>query len=453
MTIKRQYNLPNCRLVLEGVDDDSAEGKRPDRRPLLSILLHAECHVMGHEQVLSGGKEFLESLVKAVSAYAQEFLSGIRHPLDLEHRDAKVRLLKGDRPDLHHLLWQQDNADSEAKPLHFDLNTIQLFDLVEAVDQLFADSRTLPDLSLHLTPVSRRHRKADIPLAKRSLPMLTGVGSLAIAAALLFMVPIPEVKEPEVSQEENTSENVSSEDEQTSESSAPPIAPEDLQALLAEAPEISDPTEMAFLQRYLRREIENAWDDRDTIERDLTYNLIATLDGSIIDYEPVGEISETETKSTPLPNLRFLPAEGDIAQREAIAKFQFVFTRNRTTTISPLAGRRGGGTLGERITDSTTLERLQEEIREKLQESQTAEAAAEVELPFRIGVTETGEIADYEYLDGNAYLLQKDTPLPELLNLEAAGIGEESGTVVPQKPLAQFRVVFLPGGAIEIGPW
>ncbi|MBP0019570.1 MAG: DUF4335 domain-containing protein [Cyanobacteria bacterium SBLK] len=452
MTIKRQYNLPNCRLVLEGVDDDSTGGKRPDRRPLLSILIHAECHVMGHEQILSGGKEFLESLVKAVSAYAQEFLSGIRHPLDLE-RDAKVRLLKGDKPDLHHLLWQQDNADSETKPLHFDLNTIQLFDLVEAVDQLFADSRTLPDLALHLTPVSRRHRKADVPLAKRATPIATGVGSLAIAAALLFMVPIPEVKEPEILSEENTSENVSSEDEQTPESSTPPISPEDLQVLLAEAPEITDPTEISFLQRHLRREIENAWDDRETVERDLTYNLVATLDGAIIDYEPVGDISEAETESTPLPGLRFLPTENDIAQREAIAKFEFVFTRNGTTTISPSAGRRGGGTLGERISDRATLERLQGEIREKLQESWTEETTVNVELPFRIGVTETGEIADYEYLDGNAYLLQKDTPLPELLDLEAAGIGEESGTVVPQKPLAQFRVVFLPGGAIQIGSW
>ncbi|MEM9538616.1 MAG: DUF4335 domain-containing protein [Cyanobacteria bacterium P01_E01_bin.42] len=453
MTIKRQYNLPNCRLVLEGVDDDSAEGKRPDRRPLLSILLQAECHITGQEQILSGGKEFLESLVKAVSAYAQEFLSGIRHPLELESRDAKVRLLKGDRPDLHHLLWRQDNADSESKPLNFDLNTVQLFDLVEAVDQLFADGRTLPDLSLHLTPVSRRHRKADVPLARKATPMVTGVGSLAIAAALLFMVPIPEVKDPEVPREENTSENATSEEEQTPEVTAPPISPEDLQALLAEAPEITDPTEMNFLQRHLRREIENAWDDRETVERDLTYNLVATLDGSIIDYEPVGEISDTETDATPLPELRFLPAEDDIAQREAIARFELVFTRNGTTTISPLAGRRGGGTLGERITDGATLERLQEEVREKLQESWTEETAADVELPFRIGVTETGAIADYEYLDGNAYILQKETPLPELLDLEAAGIGEESGTVVPQEPLAQFRVVFLPGGAIQIGAW
>ncbi|MGK7928061.1 MAG: DUF4335 domain-containing protein [Spirulina sp.] len=452
MTIKRQYNLPNCRLVLEGVDDENAEGNRPDRRPLLSILIHAECHFTGSEQTLSGGKDFLESLVKAVSAYAQEFLSGIRHPVELEHPQESVRLLKGDDPNVHHLLWQHaaEDAESESKPLHFDLNTIQLFDLVEAVDQLFADSRTLPDLSLHLTPVSRRHRQADVPLAKRATPMVTGVGSLAIAALLLFMLPIPEVKEPEVLQEETTSESVSEESQNESSASSPPISPEDLRAFLAEAPEIEDPTEMSYLQRYLRREIENAWDDREAIERDLTYNLIAGSDGSILDYEAVGEISEAETELTPLPSLRFLSTEDDIAQREAIAKFEFVFTRNGTTTISPLAGRRGTATLGERITDPETLERLQAEIREKLQAAWTPEKAADFDLPFRIGVTETGEIADYESWDINAYLLQKETPLPQLLDLEAAGIGKESGTVVPQKPLAQFWVVFLQSGEIEI---
>ncbi|MEA5470214.1 DUF4335 domain-containing protein, partial [Spirulina sp. 06S082] len=379
------------------------------------------------------------------------FLSGIRHPVDLEYPNESVRLLKGNNPDIHHLLWQHKSEGEDAeesKPLHFDLNTIQLFDLVEAVDQLFADNRTLPDLSLHLIPVSRRHRKADIPLTKRATPMMTGIGSLAIAASLLFMLPIPKVKDPEVIQGETSSENVS--EESQNEPSAPPISPEDLQTLLADAPEIDDPTEISFLQRHIRREIENAWDNREAIEQDLTYRLVATLDGSIIDYEPLGETTEAQTELTPLANLRFLPTEDDIAQKEAIAEFELSFTRNGTTTISPLAGRRGTGTLGERIEDSETLEDLREAMREKLQAAWTPETPVVADLPFRIGVTETGEIADYEYLDGNAYLLQRETPLPKLLNPKAAGIGEENGTVVPQKPLAQFRVVFLKNGEIEL---
>ncbi|MEA5471983.1 DUF4335 domain-containing protein, partial [Spirulina sp. 06S082] len=65
MTIKRQYNLPNCRLVLEGLDNENLEGNQRDRRPLLSVLVHAECRFTGIEPPLAGGKDFLYSLVKA----------------------------------------------------------------------------------------------------------------------------------------------------------------------------------------------------------------------------------------------------------------------------------------------------------------------------------------------------------------------------------------------------
>jgi hypothetical protein len=36
-------------------------------------------------KVLQGGRVFLENLVQAVSQYAQEFLSGVRHPQDPVH--------------------------------------------------------------------------------------------------------------------------------------------------------------------------------------------------------------------------------------------------------------------------------------------------------------------------------------------------------------------------------
>ena len=72
MTIRRQYSLPNCTLVLEGLSDGSAASQL-DLRPVLSILMSAECYVTGLGEPLSGGREFFESLVRAVSSYAQEF--------------------------------------------------------------------------------------------------------------------------------------------------------------------------------------------------------------------------------------------------------------------------------------------------------------------------------------------------------------------------------------------
>ncbi|NEQ26135.1 MAG: DUF4335 domain-containing protein, partial [Microcoleus sp. SIO2G3] len=46
MTIQRQYSLPNCKLVLEGLSDPAAP--IDPIRPLLSILVNAECHFSGY---------------------------------------------------------------------------------------------------------------------------------------------------------------------------------------------------------------------------------------------------------------------------------------------------------------------------------------------------------------------------------------------------------------------
>ncbi len=80
--------------------------------------------------------------------------------------------------------------------VQLDLTTVQLFDLVEAVDQFFADSQTLPDLSLRLAPVSKRYSTSNQPLVKQAVPAAVGVSSLAIAAIAFFLVPLPQPQEP-----------------------------------------------------------------------------------------------------------------------------------------------------------------------------------------------------------------------------------------------------------------
>ena len=72
MTIQRQYILPNCSLVLEGLSADASN--------VLSILANAEFKVVGIEQPLAGGSEFFKAIVTAVSAYSQRLLSGLEHP-------------------------------------------------------------------------------------------------------------------------------------------------------------------------------------------------------------------------------------------------------------------------------------------------------------------------------------------------------------------------------------
>jgi Domain of unknown function (DUF4335) len=205
MTIRRQYSLPNCMLVLEGLSDDMAPVDATDARPILSIVVNVECMFVGINQKLQGGRVFLENLARAASAYAQECLSSVRHPQDIKEGD-RIQLQKIQGTNLHLLTWQPEETNQQ--PVELELTTVQLFDLVEAVDQFVADSRTLPDFSLQLQPVSRRYRQPDEPIAQRAVPATLGVLGLAVTGFIAFLLPIPEVRKPEPVPQENPTQSV-----------------------------------------------------------------------------------------------------------------------------------------------------------------------------------------------------------------------------------------------------
>jgi hypothetical protein len=196
MNVKRQYSLPNCTLTLEGLSDMGAPNSS-DSRPVLSILTYARCQFVGSRQSLHGGRAFLENLVAAVSAYAQECLSGVHHPVAMAHPEDQIQLESADK-EVHRLIWHPSpEAQEPETPVIFPLSTVQLFDLVEAIDQFMGDSKTLPDLNLNLKPVSRRYRQGDEPLGKKAFPLALGLASLALSAAVLCLLPLPEVRKPE----------------------------------------------------------------------------------------------------------------------------------------------------------------------------------------------------------------------------------------------------------------
>lgn len=532
-TIKRQYSLPKCSLQLEGMaTDDSASSSRP----LLSMLLQAECHFTDGNQRLTGGRDFLESLVKAVSLYAQEVLSGLGNPAEAEVT-AGVQLWPSEQPGCHHLRW----SPPEGPPIELELTTLQLADLVDAVDQFFADSRTLPDLTLQLAPVSRRYRPAEVPVGTQAQPLVMGLGSLAIAALALFFVPIPEVQEPEVRPEAETEDvsaasgsdepdtdepeaSGSSPDEEDEDSDVPAdadpddeasddedsevvadkddedgegvtdtdaddeisevsddevsddeadepndAAPErprrttvdrdrgetitaaELEALLEDGETIADPTDVKYIERYLYREINQSWDDREDLREDLAYRVTATVDGAIVAYEPIETTPAEGEDLTPLPDLTFLPTQAAIAAREATVDFKVVFTRGQALQVNPWHGYAGRPELGERIDARDAIADLQEELADALDDGWDEDKDTRGnDLVFRVAVTEDGAIADYYPQNNAAFSLVAETPLPELLDPAA---GRETGSVIPSEPLGQFQVVFKPDGVVEVSPF
>jgi hypothetical protein len=200
MTIRRQYSLPNCTLVLEGLSETTAEDNEPTSgQQSISILVNAECHFAGSNQLLSGGRVFFENLIKTVSAYAQELLSGIAHPQEFHNDSMLVRIETLAAENLHRLTLELEK-EGDKNTTVVELNTVELFDLVEAIDQFCADRTVLPDLNLTLTPVSRRYRQPEEPLADRVIPAALGITGLALAAAVFLVIPPPQMREPELNE-------------------------------------------------------------------------------------------------------------------------------------------------------------------------------------------------------------------------------------------------------------
>ena len=195
--IQRQYSLPNCTLLLDGMDDIT-QTNAMDLRPIMALLLNAECRIgNGYGDVggaLTGGREFFESLVTSVSRYAQEFLSGIHLPTD----PLQLVQMKRSGLDQHELTYQpsKDESNPNAKPEKLNLSTVQFFDLVEAIDQFVADTQTLPAFSLNLSPVAKKF-VPRAAMGKQAVPAIVGLSGLAIAALAMFTLPIPTVKQPE----------------------------------------------------------------------------------------------------------------------------------------------------------------------------------------------------------------------------------------------------------------
>jgi len=307
MTIRRQYSLPNCTLILDGLSDGTSTTGIPDSRPLMSSLFNAECHFVGCEQPLFGGRDFLTSLVTTVSDYAQEFLSGIPHPLQPQTAHNLVSLVKGDREHIHRLqatLESHGNQIGAAKvgspiapepdrshqagvlesnstnqPTQVDLSTIQLFDLLEAIDQFLADRRTLPDIMVPLQPVSKSIAQ---PISAQAVPIGLGLASLVVASLIGYALPAPQVLPPKSLTAPVVAPNTSPASG-TQPSSAPPSPSS---ALPRQSGKIIAATQIGFLERQLPRLNQN-WRERSPIKQPANFQLNVNRASQIVSDRPM----------------------------------------------------------------------------------------------------------------------------------------------------------------------
>jgi hypothetical protein len=208
-------------LILEGLEDVDTESVNIlDGQPPMSILIDAQCIFLKSNQKLSGGSIFLQNLSHAVSKYAQAFLSGLSQPDVSTTEYPQITLTRSDQQQLHRLTYEPQPGTDDIKT-EIDLSTVELFDLVDAIDRFYLDRSTLPNMTLELRSVSRRYRQPEQPLAERLTPLAIGFTSLAIAAGALFIIPPPKTAPPESTPLDRTTETESQERQNPTDESDP----------------------------------------------------------------------------------------------------------------------------------------------------------------------------------------------------------------------------------------
>jgi hypothetical protein len=506
MTIQRQYTLPNCNLILEGLSANANDPLSP-----MSVLMNVECQLPGATDApLTGGREFLDNLVVAVNRYAQQLFSGITRPTaGAGEVPPLVDLKPGDGP-YHHLIVRPQAAgdppqDTEAMaPLDVKLSTVQFYDLMEAVDQLLADSQTLPDLQPHFQPVSRNLVKPAEPAAKRAAPAAIGAAALAAAGISLFFVPPPEFEPSRSNQESDAPADTldaAPGDEQTSdpatspeaalEDSAPEAAAAEMERL-ADAPGIDDPALIETLQQNLSRQLEANWTADPAPAEAWTYRVALAENGDILGYKYQDAAALDNVTSTPLSRLAFEPVDDTQPVQEPVAQFEVSFTPEGEVDVvpwgataaaldsgittsenpepdlegqiddsdladqdsDPAAGDAAGTgrlvdttesgdlpPLASPITDAGDIRSLNSALYDSIL-AELEPLSANEPLEYQVRVSEEGDVIGYESLNAAGVLLADETPLPNLVT--------SANDTAAQ---ADYRVVFTEEGVLEVSPW
>ena len=339
MTVKRQYTLPYCQLILEGLTANIN-----DPQSALTVLMNVECHLPGTSQgSLSGGREFLDSLVTAVSGYGQQLLSGVSLPVKAIPSQVSWVDLKPGSGSYHHLIVRSQPLDSplvppeDLEPVDIPLSTVQFHDLMEAVDQLLVDSQTLPDLTAQFQALPRRLVRPSTPLTHQALPATLGAVALATAGLAFFFIPPPQIKPANSSQKNSPALATTSPGQAQSPTPGAfqPQSPGTSAGGLGTAPTITAPGQLTLLQKDLIHRLKSTWKPNPAPSQNLVYRLSVAEDGDILAYKYANALALQEVERTPLPQLSFDPVGNSSGVQEPVAQFRATFTPTAEVTIEP----------------------------------------------------------------------------------------------------------------------
>ena len=395
MTIRRQYQLPNCSLILDGLSINPT----PGNEEVMSLLVNAECRISGLSRPLNGGYGFFTALVRAVSQYGQEVLSGYAHPQVKEGEPLLVYINPGEGP-YHHLVVQPEIADlgdsGDGRAIDIKLSSVQLFDLTEAIDQFFSDTQTLPELEPALLPLERRFVRTEEPLSNRALPAVLGIGGLVAATMAIGLLSIPEIRDPALdTRREEQAADVATVNGTGREGAG------------ATPDENSDQT------------------PDETLEDSSEISAVETVQET---GEP--ETGEPETSDETPSEPESVAEVAPTPETEPAAEATAVAEPTTFDNTPPVAAQSSAEV-------SALNNRLRNTLIENRQQPRLGAA-----ISYRVRVANDGTILGYQPADSLSGASVDETPLPALV---------ESGLEDTQS--VDYRVVFTERGVVEVSPW
>lgn len=490
MTIRRQYQLPNCSLVLDGLSIDP----EPGNEETMSLLVNAECRISGLERSLNGGYNFFAALVRAVSQYGQEVLSGFAHPQVIEGEPLLVHINPGEGP-YHHLVIQPEIADlgdaGDGRAIDIKLSAVQLFDLTEAVDQFFDDNQTLPELEAGLSPLPRRFVRTDEPLSDRALPAILGVGSLVAATMAIGLLPLPEMRDPAIEGRGDTSiiqsADIDGAEPPSGDGSTPVVdgiaAANTSSALWEKAPRITDDRELALLQSGLQSQLDDAVDPDASFADPLAYQVAVNEAGEVVGFQFNNDAALRDVDQTPLPRLAGANAGVEGLEENAIAEYAVDFSaegvevspweqgatvatepkekapvedppkqpeaaeiQEESVTEKPAATNSSSDNFTEEppstLNTYAEVEVLNNQLKAIIVENREQPRVGKDAATYRVRINEDGMVTGYQAVGDDAAKAIDETPLPDLVK-----------SAPDETPSVDYRVVFTERGVVEVSPW
>lgn len=512
MQLERNYRLPNCTLALEGMGDpgkfDSLGGGLGSQAGApLAILVQASCEILDQTPVLRGGLTFLTHLSTAVSRYAQECLSGVQRRHSLSGGLVQLQGLENGRHRLLVFPEEGEGSGTGHTPIEMELTTVQLFDLVEAVDQFLADPQTLPDLGLLLNPIPKREVPSQESMAQRAVGPALGVSGLAIAAAALFTLPVPtDIRRP----------GTATQPTQTAASPGPAKLPTGLETPNST---ITDPDQLETIQAKLQERLTQAWASQPgSVEgpgfsEDLIYRVTTGQDAQIVGYRALNAAATDFDKEVPLSELVYLPPDGSNPTGEPVAEFRVRFTPERevkvepwsaaiataageiaadagasetpadsagfspapsslatpspTASASPAASlaspspdaaepNTSSGASSGASSSTVDLNTLTERVYDALDQRWTADPTFTEALTYRVEVDSSGKIQRLAPVDSDAEQYAQELGLEGIASsggAQPSDLPSASASSTSASATTVFQAIFKPNGVLEVSPW